>query len=95
MKRPLGIAALSFFSLVGAVLAGVAAISLAFPGSPLEPMWLLNPRGHEGFARMHGWAVPLLAAVSGMCRNHRNRPLAAATLGLRDRRRWPINTSRR
>ena len=67
MKRPLGIAALSVFSFVGAVLAGVAAISLAFPGSPLEPMWQLNPRGHQGFARMHGWAVPLLAGVSGMC----------------------------
>ena len=57
MKRPLGIGAVSVFSFVGAVTAGVAAISLAFPGSPLEPMWRLNPRGHQGLARMHGWAV--------------------------------------
>jgi hypothetical protein len=80
MKRPLGIAALSVFSFVGAVLAGVSAISLAFPGSPLEPMWQLNPRGHQGFARMHGWAVLLLAGVSGVC--------GIAGIGLWRRRRW-------
>ena len=80
MKRPLGIAALSVFSLVAAVLASVAAISLAFPGGPLEPMWQLNPRGHEDFARMHGWAVLLLAGVSGMC--------GITAIGLWRRRRW-------
>jgi hypothetical protein len=80
MKRPLGIAALCVFSFVGAVLAGVAAISLAFPGSPLEPMWQLNPRGHQGFVHMHGWAVPLLAVVSGVC--------GAVGIGLWRRRRW-------
>jgi uncharacterized membrane protein (DUF2068 family) len=80
MYRKLGIAALSVFSFVGAVLAGVAAISLAFPGSPLEPMWQLNPRGHQGLARMHGWAVILLAGVSGAC--------AITGIGLWQTRRW-------
>lgn len=80
MRRPLGIAALTVFSFVGAGLAGVAAISLAFPGSPLEPMWRLNPRGHQGFASMHGWAVPLLAGVSGAC--------GIVGIGLWRRRRW-------
>ena len=80
MNRPLGIAGLSVFSWVGAVLAGVAAISLAFPGSPLEPMWLLDPRGHQGFLRMHAWAVPLLAGVSGAC--------GIVAIGLWRVRRW-------
>jgi uncharacterized membrane protein (DUF2068 family) len=67
MKRPLGISALGVFALVGAVLAALSAVSLAFPGSALEPMWQINRRGHEGLARMHGWAVLLMAAVSMAC----------------------------
>ena len=67
MKRPVGIAALAIFSFVAAVIAGIAAMSLAFPGSPLEPMWQLNPRGHYVLARMHGWAALLLAVVSCAC----------------------------
>src|SRR5262245_53808118 len=80
MRRPLGIAALSVFSFVGAVLAGIAAVSLAFPRGPLEPMWQLNPRGHQGLARMHGWAALLLAAVSGAC--------GITGIGLWRQRRW-------
>ena len=80
MKRPLGIAVLSVFSFLGAVLAGVAAISLAFPGSPLDPMWKLNPRGHQGLVAMHGWAVLLLAVVSCAC--------GITGIGLWRRRRW-------
>ena len=80
MKRPAGIAVLSVFSLVGAVLAGVAALSLAFPGSPLGPMWQLNPRAHQGLERMHGWAVLLLPGVSGAC--------GITGIGLWRQRRW-------
>ncbi len=64
MTRPAGIAALTVFSFVAAVIAGVAAASLACPGGPLEPMWQLNPRGHYVLSLMHGWAVLLLAVVS-------------------------------
>src|SRR5262245_33838077 len=80
MTRPLGVTALSVFSFVGALLAGVAAVSLAFPGGPLEPMWQLNPRGHQGLARMQGWAVVLLAGVSGAC--------TITGVGLWQLRRW-------
>ena len=79
-QRPFGIGALSAFSLLGAVMAGVSAISLAFPGSPLEPMWRLNPRGHQGLARLHGSAVLLLAVVSGAC--------VVTAIGLWRLRRW-------
>ena len=67
MNRPAGIAALTMFSFVAAVIAGVAAVWLAFPGSPLEPMWRLNPRGHDALAPIHGWAALLLAVVSCAC----------------------------
>ena len=80
MKRPSGVTALAAFSFVGALLAGVSAIALAFPGSPLEPMWRLNPRGHDGLARLHGWAVLLLGVVSGAC--------AATGIGLWRLRHW-------
>jgi uncharacterized membrane protein (DUF2068 family) len=80
MKRPVGIAALAIFSFVAAVIAGVAAASLAFPGSPLEPMWQLNPRGHDVLARMHVWAALLLAIVSCAC--------AITGIGLWLARRW-------
>ncbi len=80
MKRPVGIAVLSAFAFVAAVIAGVAAASLAFPGSGLEPMWRLNPRGYQAFASMHGWAVLFLSAVSGMS--------VITGIGLWRRRRW-------
>src|SRR5262245_5444249 len=84
-RRPFGIAALSVFFLLGAVLAGVAAISLAIPGSPLEPMWRLNPRGHQGLVRLQGWGSLLLAGVSGVC--------AIAGVGLWRRRGWGYATA--
>ena len=80
MKRPVGIAALTMFSFVAAVIAGVAAVSLAFPGSPLEPMWQLNPRGHDVLSRMHGWAALFLAVVSCAC--------GITGMGLWRARRW-------
>jgi uncharacterized membrane protein (DUF2068 family) len=80
MTRPRGIAALSMFSFVGAVVAGLAAMSLAFPGSALKTMWQLNPRGHQGLASMHGWAVLLLASVSVAC--------GITGIGLWRQRRW-------
>jgi uncharacterized membrane protein (DUF2068 family) len=80
VKRPIGITALSVFSLVGAIVAGVAAFSLAFPGSRLESMWQLNPRGQQAFERMHSWAVVLLVGVSGAS--------AITGIGLWRLRRW-------
>ena len=80
MKRPLGITMLSVGCFLAAAVAGVSAVSLALPGSPLERMWELNPRGHEGFARMQGWGVVLMVAVSGAC--------GIAGVGLWGLRRW-------
>jgi hypothetical protein len=67
VARPTGITALSFFFLFGMTASGVAAISLALPGSALEPIWRLNPRGHEGLVALGLAAVGLMAAVSLAC----------------------------
>lgn len=67
VKRPAGINALSLFFVFGAVISGLAAVMLLFPGSVLEPMWRLNPRAHEGFAAIGPWAVMLMAVVCVAC----------------------------
>ena len=67
MKRPAGVTALSFFFMFGMLASGLAAISLAFPGGFLEPIWRLNPRAHEAFAGTGTWAPLLLGAVCLAC----------------------------
>ncbi|HEY7112030.1 MAG TPA: hypothetical protein VIA45_03775 [Thermoanaerobaculia bacterium] len=66
-SRPAGIAALAGFFTAGAGLSLLAALSLATPGGPLEPMWRLKPRAREAFASMDGAAILLMAAVSAAC----------------------------
>jgi len=82
MPRSLGITALSLFFLAGAVIAAVAAMSLAFPGGPVEPMWRLNPRGHQGLVALRGWGIVGMGLVSLGC--------AAAGIGLWLRRPWGL-----
>jgi hypothetical protein len=67
VRRPFGVTALSLFLIVGALLAGIAAVSLAVPDSTLEPMWRLNPRSHQGLVGMRGWGVLLLCIASIGC----------------------------
>ena len=45
----------------------ISVISLTFPGSLLEPVWKLNPRAREGFARMGGWSILLMSLVCVTC----------------------------
>lgn len=80
VARPPAITALSLFFLFGMTASGLAAISLAFPGGTLEPMWRINPRGHEGLVAFGLPGIGLMATVSLAC-------LGAAT-GLWLGRRW-------
>lgn len=66
-NRPGAITALSVFFWIGAGISFASAISLLIPGSPLEPMWRLNPRAHEAFAGIGAWAVVLMGAVCIAC----------------------------
>lgn len=80
VRRPPGISALSAFFVFGAAMSGSAAISLAFPGGVLEPMWRLNPRGRAGLGAL-GWpGILLMAVVAAAC--------LAAAIGLWRGRRW-------
>jgi hypothetical protein len=78
--RPAGVTGLAVFFGLGAVLAAVAAVSLATPGGFLEPMWRLNPIARRG---LRGFELPgaaLLGAVSLAC--------AGAASGLWRGARW-------
>jgi hypothetical protein len=79
-RRPTGLTALGIFFALGALVAGLAALSLLHPGSVLEPMWRLNPRARAGFASRDGWAIPLLVLVSASC--------AGAAVGIWRGRPW-------
>jgi len=74
--------AMSIFFWAGAVISLIAALSLLFPGSVLEPMWKLNPRAREGFAEIGGWAILLMGAVSIACAMAAAGLLARFALGL-------------
>ena len=78
--RPLGLTALSCFFAFGTLMSGLSAVSLARPGSALEPMWRLKPEARLAFGRLGPWAVPLLLTVAAAC--------AGAAVGLRRERRW-------
>ena len=80
VRRPIGITALGGFFVFGTLASGLAVLLLIFPGGPLEPVWHINPRGHEGFVRMGGWAFVLLVPVCLAC--------AVTALGLFQGRRW-------
>ncbi len=80
LRRPVGVTALGIFFSAGALIAFTSELSLLWPGSPLEPMWRINPRAREGFAGMGSWALPLLACVCIAC--------ALSAVGLCRARRW-------
>ena len=78
-ERPLGITALSVFFLLGSLISFTAGLSLLVPRF-LEPIWRLNPHGHEGLLRIGLWGVAILFGASAFC--------AAAAIGLWRRARW-------
>jgi len=66
-SRPAGITALSAFFVFGALMSLTSGVALQFPGSFLEPMWLLNPRARDGLSRLGPWAILLMFSVSVAC----------------------------
>lgn len=78
--RPLALTALSGFFALGTLMSGMSAVSLAWPGAALEPMWRVKPEAREALGRLGPWAVPLLLTVAASC--------AGSAVGLRRERRW-------
>ena len=79
-SRPVGIAALSVFFALGAAIACTAAVSLAFPESPLEILWRLNPRARTELGGLGLWSAALMLVVACAC--------AASAVGLWRGARW-------
>jgi hypothetical protein len=75
-----GLIALSAFFVFGATMSGLSFLALSFPGNALDSIWQLNPAAHEGFLRIGGWAIVLMASVSAAC--------ATAAAGLYLRTQW-------
>lgn len=79
-QRPPGVTALAYLFAFGVLASGLSAVSLLDAGGPLEPMWRLNPRGHEVFSKMGVWAPLLLGVVCLAC--------AASAYGFFKGTRW-------
>lgn len=82
MPRPrsFGLDALGAFFAFGACASGLAAVTLLWPGGPLDAAWRVNPDGHAALQRAGGWAVLLMLVVCAVC--------AATARGVWARRRW-------
>jgi hypothetical protein len=66
-SRPFGITALAVLFVFGTAASFIAAVSLSFPGSFLEPIWQLNPQARTGFDRIGSWAMVLMVSVCIAC----------------------------
>jgi hypothetical protein len=65
--RPRVLTALALFFFAGGIISFTTAISLAWPGGPLDPIWRLNPRARTAFASMGSWSIVLMLVVSAAC----------------------------
>lgn len=79
-RRPAAVAALAYFFIFGATMSFLAAATVAFPDSPLEFMWRINPAARDAFRSLGFLAVPLMLMVSAAC--------AASAHGLWNLRAW-------
>ena len=75
--RPLVVTFLIVLFAIGTVASLLAVITLMFPDGFL---WRVNPRAYEGFTRIGGWSVVLMAAVFVAC--------LLTTIGLWHRFEW-------
>ena len=79
-SRSFGVIALIMLFAIGTCASFLSAVSLAFPGSFLEPIWRLNPNARAGFSRLGPWAIVLMIAVCIAC--------FFTAVGLWRRRQW-------
>ena len=66
-QMPFGIRCLVAFVVAAAGISAISAISLLWPGGPLEPIWRINPRAREDFAVLGIWSSILLGVLSVVC----------------------------
>jgi len=79
-QRPRGFVPIGAFFVFGATMAAYAAITLVFPGTFLDALWVLNKQGHDGLAALGRLAALPFVVLSPM--------LALAAVGWLRRRPW-------
>jgi hypothetical protein len=79
-RKARGFTAIGIFLFFGAVMAGFAAITLLWPGSPLDRLWVLNPIAYKRLAPLGGKVGILFVLLSAA--------LTAAGIGWFRRRLW-------
>ena len=70
MNKPTGHTAFGVFLIFGAIMAAYAGITLFFPGTILDKLWIVNPRGHQrllALGRLVGVAFFFLSVLLGTC----------------------------
>src|SRR5690349_24198704 len=63
-RAPYGIRCLVAFAFAAAGISAASAVSLFWPGGPLEPMWRINPRAQQEFVALGIWSPILLGVLS-------------------------------
>ena len=80
MNKPTGHTAFGVFLIFGAIMAAYASIILFFPGTILDKLWIVNPRGHQrllALGRLVGVAFFFLSVL-----------LATSAFGWLTKRKW-------
>lgn len=70
----MGIRLLAIFFAFGASMCGLTIVLLLFPGTPLDPLWTVNPEAHSSFQGLGGMSVLIMSIVGVAC--------ASAAVGL-------------
>jgi len=78
--KPLGFAAIGVFLFFGATMAGLAATTLLWRGTPLDRAWALNPRAYQQLSPLGSKVGILFLCLSAS--------LAVAGIGWFRRRLW-------
>lgn len=78
--RPVGVTLIALFFIFGAAMSGLTAVMLESFGIDFHVVWRLNPRAHQGFVAMGGWAIVLMCVVCAAC--------CVAAIGLWRCARW-------
>ena len=79
-SEPQGMTAIGIFLCFGALMAGLAGMTLTWPGSSLDRIWGLNPEAYHKLAPLGSIAGPLFLLLSAA--------LATAAAGWLQRRLW-------
>ena len=79
-RRPRGWLAIGIFLLWGAAMATLAGTTLIFPGTVLDRVWVVNPKGHAGLISLGRWVGFLFPVLGSL--------LAVAGIGWLKRRFW-------